>query len=553
MTDLSQPWHRRDPERLDFELEQLHTHGFDAPHAADLVDADDVVIRVQLHIDAPEGVVTETVRIEFPFDYPLRPPRCHLESSRLSRHQAASNGYLCVPASERDWWPGRSATSLVDGPVRALLTDSAHGPQAVAAGEVDMPEPASSRLPYTELAELLVPGEMWNVGNEGDCGPASFEPFGSSGGRRLVRLDTGSRLRAPALPGRPDDRPDTGTTEGGYWARIDTPDPYANRSDVVDAARAHPRVHARLDRKAERGQSELVAVTFREEGPTRGQHRWAWALLTLPDGDPDRARLGPATRFDEEGRAQRIPELEGLDAARFLIVGAGSVGAPTACELAKAGAEAVTVVDGDVHQAHNAVRHVLPVAMTGVNKASAVAAVASELNPFCRTRGIVDFVGGSDLRGAALQELVGSHDVIVDAAGSRTTRHVLDAYTRQRRRPLVSAGLSEGAWGADLVVISPDGPCIYCFEDLQDDDTIPSPPKAPVDNVVPTGCSTPTFTGAGFEATQLAAVVARTTVRSSGLTRYPPPDFDWAVLAFRGEPAWQQGKLQRIPNCQQCP
>lgn len=553
MTDLSRPWYRREPERLHFELEQLQAHGFDAPAAADLVDVDDAHIRVDVDVDTPEGMVVETVRIAFPFDYPLWPPRFHLETDRLERHQSATTGHLCVPARERDWWPGRSAASLLDGPVRALLTDSARGPAAVAAGEVDMPEPASSRLPYCEMAELLVPGEMWDAGEDTDCGRATFERFGTHGGRRLVGLHTTRTLRAPALPGRHHDRPDTRPTERGYWARIDAPGAHASRSDIVAAARTHPPVRARLDRKAKRGQRELVAVTFREEGPTRVQQRWAWALLTLPDGDPERAELGPAIRFDEEGRGERIPELDGLDAARFLVIGAGSVGGPITCELAKAGAEAVTVVDGDVHQAHNAVRHVLPASLTGAFKANAVAAVASELNPFCRARGVAKFVGEPELQGAALQELLAAHDVVVDATGSRAARHVLDAYARQQRRPLVSAGLTEGASGAELVVINPDGPCIHCFEELRDDRMLPEPPAAPAQEIVPTGCATPTFTGAGFEATQLAAVATRTAVRASSVTRYPPLDFDWVVLAFRGdEPAWQQGRLHRTAACQQC-
>ena len=74
----------------------------------------------------------------------------------------------------------------------------------------------------------------------------------------------------------------------------------------------------------------------------------------------------------------------------------------------------------------------------------------------------------------------------------------------------------------------------------------------PRSNVTPVGCSHPAFSGAGFDATELAAITARVVVQATYLTPYPPLEYDWAIITFRGHPRWQSGKLERHPNCPRC-
>ena len=83
---------------------------------------------------------------------------------------------------------------------------------------------------------------------------------------------------------------------------------------------------------------------------------------------------------------------------------------------------------------------------------------------------------------------------------------------------------------------------------------IPPPPAAPAsEDVTPRGCSHPAFAGAGFDATALAAFAARTTIQTLGVTDYPPAEFDWAVLSFRGDlPALQTGHLATHESCWFC-
>jgi len=159
---------------------------------------------------------------------------------------------------------------------------------------------------------------------------------------------------------------------------------------------------------------------------------------------------------------------------------------------------------------------------------------------------------GTATAAAQLPRLLADHDVVIDTTGSAGVARILNRYCRAAGRTLVVAGLTTGAYGADLVVLRADGPCWECFDDRRHDGSIPLAEAGPVSPLTPVGCATPTFSGAGFEATELAANIARTAVGATSLTHYPPLEYDWAVLNFRREPRWTQGRLARTQNCQKC-
>jgi hypothetical protein len=66
--------------------------------------------------------------------------------------------------------------------------------------------------------------------------------------------------------------------------------------------------------------------------------------------------------------------------------------------------------------------------------------------------------------------------------------------------------------------------------------------------VTPIGCRDPAFTGAGVEATELAAITARMAIRATGLTDYPSASANWIVVSFRSDPHYQEGRLELGAN-----
>lgn len=487
------------------------------------------------------------IDVVFPFEYPDLPPDLYGPIGLLERHQSAT-GRFCVPASEHEWAPTRSAAEVVIGPLRALLHDSEQGPAAVAAGEADMPEPRSATLSYAPLHALLVPEPFWDAPLPGGCGGAVF--WADARDERYLLQEFKHQAAADSAL---TDVLWSGERRAGLWVHIDEPAIGASPADLLGQAQAYPGVGKAIAThlRGKKRRPLPVAVTFIEEGPARGQRRRAWALLRIDPTRPHEPQLFKAQALTQDERAVRIPELRGLDAARFLLVGGGSLGGAVAAELAKAGAERVTIIDPDEYEANNAVRHVLPVRWTATGKARAVAAQTRQLNPFCHASAVGLRIGSAEAA-TELPGLLADHDVVIDTTGSAGVARILNRYCRTAGRTLIVVGLTTGAYGADLVVLRAGGPCWECFDDRRHDGSIPPAAAGPVSTLTPVGCAAPTFSGAGFEATELAANIARTAVRASLLTHYPPLDYDWAVLNFRQEPRWAQGRLTRTQDCQKC-
>src|SRR5206468_10639955 len=105
--------------------------------------------------------------------------------------------------------------------------------------------------------------------------------------------------------------------------------------------------------------------------------------------------------------------------------------------------------------------------------------------------------------------LISDVDAVVDTTGSLAVARVLARRCREHQRPLLVCGLTNASHGAEVLVVRPNGPCPDCFILAQQDGTIPEPPAGPRSRVTPIGCTSPAFSGAGFEATEAAAVVSR--------------------------------------------
>lgn len=110
--------------------------------------------------------------------------------------------------------------------------------------------------------------------------------------------------------------------------------------------------------------------------------------------------------------------------------------------------------------------------------------------------------------------------------------------------------VSPGKRVPDLFVIVPGEACFNCFLRAQDEETIPRPPAGPRSAITPIGCRHPTFSGAGFEATELAAIVSRRAIQATKATSYPGSGCNWMILSFRGAPHFQEGRLDPVPECE---
>jgi len=546
---LTTPWWDRHPGRLEWEQEQFWARGLTL--ATEIcTDRGLVVLRTEL---AFRGEQVE-IRIELGPDYPDIPPSVYGPARLIDRHQHPAHGNFCLLEDPEggDWWPGACAAHLVDEDLRWLLEDTEASPEAVSIAESDLPEPISAYFEYERNATLLVPEPLWQL----DLATRNGTLTGSTDQRQTkLRIENAEGLalidRLPLELGFPALR----QSWTGQWAALDSPlPPYPTTTDVLEAVDS--RVLTRLlgGGRRNRNSTRVLALTFTEEGPMRGQQRRAWVGVRLAialGGSVEVTGWVRAQALSQEERLRRIPELHNLSERRILLVGAGSVGAPVAMELAKAGIGHTDIIDHDHYDVNNAVRHTLAVSMSGHNKAEAVAAQALGLNPFVKVTAVPIRLGTELESSRHLADLLEHADLAIDTTGSATVSRLLTRVCSEGDTVLIVAGLSASSHGADLGVFPPGGPCWYCLTLRQEDGSIPRPPEAPRRPATPIGCSHPAFSGPGFEATELAAIVARTAIRALEVTDYPPLDHSWAVINFRGSPRWQQGKLLPHRGCPQ--
>ena len=156
---------------------------------------------------------------------------------------------------------------------------------------------------------------------------------------------------------------------------------------------------------------------------------------------------------------------------------------------------------------------------------------AGSLNPFITVKPHALHVGASRRDSSRLDALLAENDLpVVDTTGSQVAARVLQRRCREFGTNFVLASLTAGSYGGEVALFRPEGPCYCCFVLGQQDGSVPKPAEGPRSNTTPVGCSTPAFSGAGFDATALAALAARTAVRAGGKCGYPALDYDYVVV-----------------------
>lgn len=490
--------------------------------------------------------------------YPNIPPRLFGPPGLLERHQSPTTGHLCLVDDDESWWrPWFRAFELVER-LDVLLEAAQRGTNEVRDLEAPIPEPVTGYLSFRSDRTILVPSAMLADDLGATAGLFTLRRVNA----RVSVLSTLSDGAGTDLAAAESEVLALARDKGGVggWVSLDTAPPVKHLVPALiegsGRAFAQRRPTSRRARRRQKSEKACVTgVTFFEEGPRQGERRRTWVFAET------RAGAGAEAEFEWlEGRPirglavsaaqrqDRIPELEGLQHGTALVIGAGSVGSAVAIELAKAGIGRLLIYDPDIYEPGNSVRHVLGVSHAGEPKASAVAAVARKMNPFCVAEGHKAPFGTGE--NEDLDVILVGCDVVIDSTGSHSVTRMLTTQARPHGVPVVSAALTAGGFGGRVVVFRPDGPCWDCFSIARDAELVPMPDEGPKDAATPFGCSHPAASCAGFDVSHLASVAARIAVQATELTKYPPLQDDWVVLNFRpGAIPVQQGQLSVHSEC----
>jgi molybdopterin/thiamine biosynthesis adenylyltransferase len=535
-----QPWWEQDPDRLEKERAAITAI---APIKAENTDGGIYRAITELRF---EGKPIE-IRVEFSPEHPFVPPLLYGQPGLIERHQNPLGGNFCLVGNIEHWWrPHYTAGDLLQI-LQELLKATEDG--TVSDGEYPIPEPITGHITTRADLVVLIPDCMLD---EKLTGEGQFELAQSRPqiwvvtkveiGEDKWELEGFLRARFGLDGGVP--------TRKGQWAALEDR-PSAHETHLLgEKALELMRQHAP---RRSGGRERWSAVSYLEEGPLLDQTRRAWLFYEARAGvrgginDPG----GPiATQaLDQAIRAERIPELVGLSECRFLVVGAGTLGSAILGELAKADAGRIDVIDHDFYDVNNSVRHVLSITDAGLSKATAVANWGNLLSPFTEVVAHeVKLASRPDSR-PLLNDLVREATVVIEAVGDHNLTRLLHRRCSDHGVPLVTTAMTPGGYGGRVVVLRDPSPCFDCYRADQD---IIRPERGPDNLATPYGCSHPAASAAGFDATELAAIAARTAVQVSGATGYPALDFQWATVNFRGKPRWSQGYLSLNLECEWC-
>lgn len=562
----SRPWFERFPDLEEWELGRFAARGLATELDVGARERGQLVVHTRVSFRADDvGVV-----VAYPSEYPELPPIISGEPGLLDRHQHPLGGNFCLLERPLDDWNAQQwgAADLIAEQLLRLLADSERGEDVVRGNEAPMPEPVSAFYPYARDAAVIVPGDL-------------AEPPGT-GGRMRVRRPTLHLFVVECIDDRVADNALAEAVPGGRvfdatWLRVDAP-PTDPPGDAVAVARwlrrEHPGVLAQPVPRKLRGSSrvptvpqvELVALTFREEGPAVGETRAGWMTLCIDRTEgPDRFFLFHTQIVSPQERARRIPELDGLATRRAVVLGAGSLGGDVAIALARSGVGNIDVIDFDRLEATNTVRHALGLECSGAPKADVIATACTRANPYC-TATPHDLRFGDDLWAAGdsplerFAALAARADVVIEATGSHQIAQFVGRLCSDAGVPLVAAWMTDGSYGAELVRVRPGATtCWTCFTVAHRNGLLPLAERGPERPVVVQGCSHPTVTGAGFDAAETAAMLTRLVVGTLAPEGgYPDASWDYAAVSFRRapddpqQPRMMTANLEPTKGCPTC-
>ncbi len=151
---------------------------------------------------------------------------------------------------------------------------------------------------------------------------------------------------------------------------------------------------------------------------------------------------------------------------RVAIVGLGSGGGAVALNLAMSGVGRFVLVDDDLLEAGNVLRHVADRRHVGQPKVSAVADLLRQRNPQVE---IETRNGRIEQHMDALEHV----DLLLAAVDSEPARYLLNQAALQRNLTSVYAGVYERGVGGDVALLHPwQGPCYACWAaELRDEDS----------------------------------------------------------------------------------
>jgi molybdopterin/thiamine biosynthesis adenylyltransferase len=551
---MQRPWWKAYPGRLRRELRELRRGGIE--YTADKSAFRNGSLQLELKV-RHDGVVHPLVA-RYPETFPFF--RVDVEAPELSLaiHQNPFSKSLClIGRRTENWTPSDTLAWLIGEQLpRLLKAANAIDRSATVDIEENQGEPLTTFYPFLPRSSVLV-DSAWHIPQE--CGGGWLHIGVRSLRSQFVRaavlkvLDARRNVIATAEPSikalYKKKRIWIRWTRHSDFIVSEDPDKFFDHIATND-----PSVRQFSWHRSKGTSLDLTGVLLREE-VQRDRHGDTWMFVLretfskrrgLPRVDPGRTKLVQSQRAGRSDLTARTPETVFLQKKKVSVVGLGCIGAPVAVELSKAGCGTLVLVDSDLTEPGQTIRWPVGLQLAGQNKAAGLATFIRENWPYTTVEPLTTKVGIS----IPLDEhIVSEADLVLDCSAEEGVQRYLAKVCREQSKTLILASTTPGARGGIVVRFrsDPEQFCFQCWELYQQEGMVPNPPEDAGGRIQPVGCADPTFTGTGFDATEVSLMATRTATGELGrneVAAYPDCWWNVAVLSLRNgdqiiPPRWE--------------
>ncbi len=421
----------------------------------------------------------------------------------LSRHHHLSTRQLCLFGPGNARWMAKCTVSHVIGEVKELLLQFGKGGMPPEGDLV--PEPLSSVINYGLGESILIPPPISSVQFDADqtgqcevslCYESAPNNSGVRRGMVVSALVGGTQTKI------------SNNFEHLKWQKFDRiickvisfsqqPSIQELETTVVQLAK---RTRTSLNKR-----DLWIAAIFPEQSGSTEQTRFAWVFARVfPGKRPEWIRGFPVRAAE---RLARIPHLQGIENVNAAIIGCGCLGSKIAVNLAASGVEQFSLLDSDIMEPYNSVRHEVGTTSFGLSKVEALAwrlweinpEVLSQITPIPCSVGSVNSVEVEN----KLFEVISRASVVIDTTGVHGVSRWLNDLCSILNVPAIYASVTNGSWGGEIVRSIPGKtPCWLCWYNQFADSR---PPAEPADVFFAPGCDQPSFTGTTYDSAIVAS------------------------------------------------
>lgn len=160
-------------------------------------------------------------------------------------------------------------------------------------------------------------------------------------------------------------------------------------------------------------------------------------------------------------RIEKLFDIELFANVRVLVAGVGSGGSSVALQLVMAGLKNFVLLDKDILEPENVMRHVCGRRYLGWKKVDAVEDVLRDRNPNINVRKIeADIMAYPEL-----ESVIRAVDVVVLATDNEQTRYLINDLCVKNKKPFVVARVFTRGIGGEAFAYRPgSGGCLACLE-----------------------------------------------------------------------------------------